>query len=83
MEGEAYHALRDDSAPMPPTLSPDAQALLRAMLHSDPAVRPSACQILEHPLLAGRMREEANPSEIKSLIYIIQENQPSTLNPNP
>jgi len=59
LEGDAYHALRDGSAPMPPVLSPDAQALLRAMLHPDPAVRPSACQILEHPLLVGRMREEA------------------------
>ena len=27
MEGAPYHALRDGSAPMPPILSPDAQAL--------------------------------------------------------
>lgn len=58
-EGDAYHALRDGSAPMPAALPIDAQDLVRSMLDSDPDKRPAARDILQHGLFAGRLREEA------------------------
>jgi serine/threonine protein kinase len=58
-EGDAYHGLREGRIDMPNHLSPDLRELLKMLLHTDPAWRPSAREILRHPLLCGLMRDES------------------------
>ena len=58
-EGDAYHGLREGRIDMPNHLSPDLRELLKMHLHSDPLWRPSAREILRHPLLCGLMRDES------------------------
>jgi serine/threonine protein kinase len=58
-EGQAYHNLREGLAPMPAHITPELQELLKALLHVEAAQRPSAREIVRHPLLSGLMRDES------------------------
>lgn len=58
-QGEGYHRLRSGHAPLPGNLSPELQELLRSLLHPDPAQRPSAAQLVLHPLLHPLLRDES------------------------
>ena len=58
-EGQEYHNLREGLAQMPAHLTPDLQELLKALLHVDAALRPSARAIVQHPLLNGLMLDES------------------------
>ena len=52
--GDSYQAIRDGKLALLPTFSASFQALLAQMLAPKPADRPSAEQILAHPLLNPR-----------------------------
>lgn len=52
-DSDTWHAVRSGDPPLDlPQCSPAFKALLRGMLAKDPAARPTAQQLLEHPLLA-------------------------------
>jgi len=58
-EGDAYHGLREGRIDMPNHLSAEFKELLKMLLHSEAAWRPSAHEIVRHPLLCELMRGES------------------------
>lgn len=72
--GDAYHAMRDGNIPpLPGSISSRLQELILSMMHPDPAQRPSAADVVRHPLLFPLMRPEsaaclrAQPSPARKL----------------
>jgi serine/threonine protein kinase len=51
--GAEWRRLRDGPLPRPSSMSAELHALLQRMLSADPAQRPTACDLLCHPLLAA------------------------------
>ncbi|EKX49023.1 hypothetical protein GUITHDRAFT_105104 [Guillardia theta CCMP2712] len=58
-EGSDYHRIRDGKVDFPPSLSPPFQALIQSLLDPNPMNRPSASDIVRHPLLFGLIRNES------------------------
>jgi len=59
-EGEGYQALREGRfPPLPAGISPRMGELLAAMMHPDPSQRPSAADIIRHPVLFPFLRDES------------------------
>ena len=50
--GEEWFQLREGILNLPPPFSAEFEDLLKIMMHPDPSVRPSAIDLLTHPLLA-------------------------------
>lgn len=70
--GDAYHAMRDGQVPrLPAEISDEMFSLIASMLHPNPSERPSAADIVRHPMLFPRLRPESaaclrtQPSPIK------------------
>ncbi|XXG49175.1 hypothetical protein AAC387_Pa02g3429 [Persea americana] len=69
-EGAAamFKVLRNESPPIPETLSPDGKNFLQCCLQKNPADRPSANKLLEHPFIRN-----SHHSEIHGCIQAISE----------
>mmetsp|Transcript_7513 Transcript_7513/g.14694 ORF Transcript_7513/g.14694 Transcript_7513/m.14694 type:complete len:700 (+) Transcript_7513:510-2609(+) len=72
--GEEYQAMREGRfAPLPAAISPAMCELLAAMMHPDATQRPSAADIVRHPMLLPYLRDEtfaclrAEPSSTKAV----------------
>ncbi|XP_059484068.1 wee1-like protein kinase 2 [Neocloeon triangulifer] len=77
--GDLWHAYRDGNLPELPYLSSSLNELIKSMVHSNPAERPSASQIASHPLLSDapprgltarevELQREVNVQRLKSEI---------------
>eukprot|EP00960_Hanusia_phi_P053609 762186-Hanusia_phi.AAC.4 len=58
-EGAEYHRIRDGKVDFPASFSPPFQALILSLLDPNPLNRPSASDIVRHPLLFGLIRNES------------------------
>lgn len=56
--GDEWNQIRDGDLPLPPCFSKEFQMILKQMMHSDPEQRPSADQLLQHPLLLSKDRRK-------------------------
>jgi membrane-associated tyrosine/threonine-specific cdc2-inhibitory kinase len=58
-DGEFWHDLRSDRAPpLAPGRSDELNSLTREMMHSDPARRPTAQNVLLHPMIKGLLERD-------------------------
>jgi serine/threonine protein kinase len=68
MNGDAWHALRDGSAPHLPRYSHNLNQLIESMLHPDCDKRPTANGILSHPALV-QQRKVLGLQKSKTQLY--------------
>ncbi|RVE71294.1 hypothetical protein OJAV_G00050300 [Oryzias javanicus] len=74
--GEKWHEIRKGKLPsIPQVLSPEFLSLLKLMIHPDPLRRPSASDLLRHPVLltsarmsADQLRVELNAEKFKNAL---------------
>eukprot|EP00049_Salpingoeca_infusionum_P012626 m.232526 g.232526 ORF g.232526 m.232526 type:complete len:636 (+) comp15230_c0_seq1:434-2341(+) len=65
--GPEWHRLRDGDPPVSPRYSSLFNELLVQMLHPDPTVRPSAQQILAHPIMISRSKKSDGDDDTEKL----------------
>lgn len=53
-----FKVLRNESPPIPETLSLDGKDFLQCCLQKNPADRPSASKLLEHPFIRNSHHQE-------------------------
>ncbi|XP_072242493.1 wee1-like protein kinase isoform X2 [Leuresthes tenuis] len=74
--GEKWHEIRRGKLPaIPQLLSPEFLSLLKLMIHPDPTRRPSASDLIKHPVLltaarmsADQLRVELNAEKFKNAL---------------
>ncbi|KAI8336975.1 hypothetical protein BC941DRAFT_470705 [Chlamydoabsidia padenii] len=57
-----YHIVEDDCPPLPPTISKNLRNFMLLCFKKDPACRPTASTLLDHPWLSSIKSESAHPS---------------------
>ncbi|KAM6937904.1 wee1-like protein kinase [Xenentodon cancila] len=74
--GEKWHEIRRGKLPsIPQVISPEFLSLLKLMIHPDPIRRPSASELIKHPVLltaarmsADQLRVELNAEKFKNAL---------------
>ncbi|CAL4205929.1 unnamed protein product [Meganyctiphanes norvegica] len=79
LNGEEWHAIRNGEIDPLPNYSMELHMLLKQMIHPDPAVRPSASQLVHHHSLCApinksraQLRRELNAERLKNEILARQ-----------
>lgn len=79
LNGEEWHAIRNGEIDPLPAYSMELYLLLKQMIHPDPAVRPSASQLVHHHSLCApinksraQLRRELNAERLKNEILARQ-----------
>lgn len=73
LNGDEWHAIRNGELQPLPGYSLDLQMLLKQMVQTDPAARPTASQLVHHPTLCpptgmsrAQLRRELNAERLKN-----------------
>ena len=68
--GTEWHVLRNGSAPTCKAFSVELNTIVARMIHPDPASRPSAEQLVNHPLVVAQHRV---PTDLKTREELVRE----------
>jgi len=70
--GSEWVAIRNGKLPPIDKLTPELNELLRQMTHPNPSKRPSAPELMLHPLITGRVRTRPRDKEVESEILTLE-----------
>jgi wee1-like protein kinase len=70
--GEEWSQVREGNFSLPPSFSKEFEDLLKLMMHPEPGMRPSAIEMLQHPLLCSqeekfKLKQKQKVKELKHL----------------